>query len=73
MILGECMLPNSSYLIKYAMTLAIAFYFISNFISRSLTVLSIAISLFSQFTQYEIVGLATILLIYTVKTGTRKL
>jgi len=49
MTLGESMLSDSTYLIKYAITLAIGFYFISNFVSRAITLLAILISLGSMF------------------------
>lgn len=72
MMLGEAMLPNSAFLTNYAVSLAIGFYFISNSISRLLTTICILSILGLQFTDYYVWGLAGILIIYLLISGSKR-
>jgi hypothetical protein len=49
------------------MCLSIAFFFIQNYISRSLTILSLLLCFLLQFTEYLTVGLIFILLVFVLK------
>lgn len=58
------MLPNSTFLINYAIVLAIGYYFISNSISRLVTITSLLLILALNFLNHETIGIMAILIVY---------
>jgi hypothetical protein len=71
MVLGETILVNSAYLINYAISLAIGFYFILSKIPRILTFCSILLTLALSFTNYQMWGLFAVLVFFVIKSGKR--